>query len=186
MSKLKNPAERSSMLGQNVAVRQVGTRTMVKSRPSYKRESTPRQLEVQTKFMGAADWAKWKLTQPGQAEAYQSRTTSKMKSAYMIAVRDYLNTPEVKSIDVKKYRGAIGDLIRVHALDDFMVTKVEVEICDAAGAIIEKGEAIQSVDHNQFWIYSTTVANPLVTGTKVQVIAYDNPGNQGILDVVLP
>jgi hypothetical protein len=186
MSILKNPADRSGMLRQNVAVRQVGTRTVVKSRPSYKRESTPRQLEIQKKFLAAADWAKWKLTQPGQEEAYRSRTNSKIKSVYMVAVSDYLNAPEVKSIDAKKYRGAIGDLISIHAFDDFMVTKVEVEIRNAAGAIIEQGEAIQSTEHNQFWIYKAMVANPVVTGITVKAIAYDNPGNQGILDVVLP
>jgi len=186
MSTLKNPADRSGMLGQNVAVRQVGTRTLVKSRPSYKRESTPKQLEVQQKFLGAADWATWKLTQPGQEEAYQPRASSKMKSAYMVAVTDYLNAPKVKSIDAKKYGGAVGDRITVHALDDFMVAKVEVEIRDASGAIIEQGEAIQSPGHNQFWIYTATVAVSSMTGVKILAIAYDNPGNQGVLEVVMP
>ncbi len=185
MSTLKNPASRSSMLGQNVAVRQVGSRMVVKSRPPHKQTSTDKQIAVRKKFLGAADWARWQLDQPGKKESYQARTTPKLKSAYLVAVSDYLNSPEVTVVDSIEYTGEVGSSINVRATDDFKVIRVKVVIRDAADRIIEQGEAIQSPSHNQLWTYHATVANANMPGTKLKAIAFDNPGNEGTREIVL-
>ncbi len=72
---------------------------------------------------------------------YTTGITPKKKSAYMVALNDHLTSPVVESINAIKYCGAIGDLIVVRASDDFMVASVTVTITDAAGGIIEQGEA---------------------------------------------
>ena len=84
---------------------------------------------------------------------------------------DYLSVPKVSSIDLLDYRGAVGDTIVVHAVDDFMVTKVKVVIADADGAILEEGEAGPDAQRVNLWEYKATVANPMLSGTTVLAVA---------------
>jgi len=73
----------------------------------------------------------------------------------------------------------------VKATDDFMVTKVKIVITNAAGAIIEQGEAAQDANKSDQWEYKATIANSPLAGTKILAVAYDRPGNKGTGEVVL-
>lgn len=95
-----------------------------------------------------------------------------------------MSPPVVRSIDTRKYKGAIGDKIEVLAFDDFRVTTVQVEIHTADGTLLEIGNAVLSTN-GVVWIYAATQENTLLTGSKINAIATDVPGNEGALEVTL-
>ena len=57
--------------------------------------------------------------------------------------------------------------------------KVKIVITDAAGVLIEEGDAGPDALKVNLWGYKATAANPTLTGTKIRAIAYDRPGNTG-------
>jgi hypothetical protein len=186
MSKIVKQTDLSGMLGRNVTVREVGNKTLVSSRPRYKlKGKTEKQLDFQEKFQEAAQYAKRQIAIDESRVLYESGITTQKRSAFVVAVTDYLKAPRVKSLDVIGYRGVIGNTITVVAKDDFMVTKVVVIITDATGAILEQGEAAPDVTRADHWQYNAVVANPSLTGTRLEVIAYDRPGNTGRASKVL-
>ncbi len=90
------------------------------------------------------------------------------------------------AIEAPKYHGVIGDIIRVHATDDFQVIKVTITITGADGVVIEEGDAIDGrpARINQ-WEYKAVATNPTLKGTKIMAVAYDRPGNKGMAEIVL-
>ena len=142
MNPIIDKTELSGMLGESVSLRKVNGRVVVKNRPRRKMTSTSEALAaVKAKFLEAVAYAKRQMEQPDAREEYATGITAKIKSAFGVAFRDYLVAPTVGPIFTIDYHGAIGDLIAVKATDDFMVTKVKIVITDAAGSVIEQGDA---------------------------------------------
>ena len=88
-----------------------------------------------------------------------------------------MNAPTVQHIDISGYRGRAGDTIAIRAVDDFSVTKVSVQIRNAAGTLIEEGEAAKGLN---CWRYRVTVPNLSISGSTIRATAFDRPGNTGI------
>ena len=88
------------------------------------------------------------------------------QSAHILAVRDKLTPPTVDEIFFDEYTGKVGDKITIEADDDFKVVSVSVEIINAVGALVEKGEAVMDEDGID-WIYTTTVANEPFEGSRI-------------------
>ena len=174
------------MLGESVSVRKVSNRIVVKNRPKLKMgKPTDGQAAFQRKFRAASQYAKKQIAQPEANTLYAARINGKRDSAYRVAMTDYLTTPVVEAIDALLYRGVVGGVIVVTAFDDFMVTTVKIVITNAAGVVIEEGEAILDAMGNDKWQYKATIANPSLAGTKIQAVAYDRPGNTGTAQIVL-
>jgi hypothetical protein len=186
MSTTNNQTELSGMLGGIVSVRKVGGRVVVTNRPKRKLSNpTDKQVAIQEKFQEAAQYASRQIAVEESRAMYAAGITTRKRNAYIVAVSDYLSAPKLRSIDTIDYHGAVGDPIVVLAKDDFMVTKVKIVITNAAGAIIEQGDAGPDAMKADHWGYKATAANPTLTGTKIQAIAYDRPGNVGTAELVL-
>jgi hypothetical protein len=186
MSSNKNRSDVSGLLGESLRVRKVNGDVVVKNKPERKMTTqSAKQILIKEKFLEASAWAKEQLEKPESKAFYKAAISGKLTSAYMVAVSDYLNAPKVKGIDTRRYKGAIGDKIVVNAFDEFGVTRVEVFITDAAGNVIEQGEAPRDAERKFYWNYIATAANVPVTGTKILAIAYDKPGNEGSLEIAL-
>jgi len=95
-----------------------------------------------------------------------------------------MSPPVVKTIGTSAYTGVIGSTITIRAVDDFRVTGVLVEIFATSGTLLEKGNAMQ-LTNGVDWIYTATLANATLTGSKINAIATDVPGNTGTLSVTL-
>ena len=68
----------------------------------------------------------------------------------------------------------------VHAVDDFKVTRVRVEIFNSKNKLIEKGEAF--TDKNAVvWVYVVSAANENIKGCYIRATAFDTPGNEAVL-----
>ena len=185
MSKTKQ-TELSGLLGESVSVRKVRGRVVITNhRPRPNTEVSPARAAVLAKFREAAQYAKQQISLPASRELYQKGITSSLRSAYGVAMGDYLAEPKVHFIETIGYRGNVGDMIDVKATDDFMVTGVKVVITASDGTVIEEGEAGPDQLKINIWSYQTTVANPSLPGTTIKAIAFDRPGNKASLEVTL-
>lgn len=177
------------MLGESVILRNVRNQTVVKTRPkqrlSREGKDNNKQDAARQRFGEAIQWARLQLASPESRALYLKGITDKKRTAFVVALTDYLNAPEVSIFNVRGYRGNAGDLIVVKASDDFEVTSVEVEIRDPSGGIIEAGDATRDTSRINLWQYRATVANATLTGTKIRVFAYDRPGNSSEAEIVL-
>ena len=176
----------SGMVGDTVVFRTVRGQLQMANVPGKRTgKASQKQAAVQRKFQEATKYAKKQISQPEFNTLYASGITDKKHSAYLVAMNDYLIAPTVESIDTLNYRGVLGDVIVVKAIDDFMVTKVKVIITNAAGAIIEEGEAGPDVMRSNQWEYKATATNSTLTGSKIRAVAYDRPGNTGKAEILL-
>jgi hypothetical protein len=152
-------------------------------RRSIKKQK-PKERENRERFQEATIYAKKCMENPEIKALYKTGITEKKSAAIRVALTDYLNAPVVHYIRTFDYKGNIGDPIRIMATDDFMVTKVEVEIVTPDGKRLEKGQAVRNARREHMWRYTATKVNEKVIGTKIKVVASDRPGNIGSREFV--
>jgi len=166
----------SGKLGNQIVFRQgKGGQMIVSVRPSTGRNFNPAQQAQQDAFRMAIAYAK-----SAKDEAiYIAKAQGTTRSSYNAAVADWFGKPEVLEIDTTDWRGASEEIIRVQAQDDTQVTKVHVQITDAAGTVLEQGDAVAA--NGLWWEYTTTTNVPSMTNAKVRATAHDLPGNKHML-----
>jgi hypothetical protein len=133
------------------------------------------QVQTRDRFKLATIWARMILADPAMHAAYTEKATEG-KTAYVVALTDYLKPPRISEISATVYKGHAGDVISVAAFDDFMVKEVMVRIRDAAGNLLEEGPC-QPDSFGMFWLYIATVEVADLTGVQITAIATDNPGH---------
>jgi hypothetical protein len=148
--------------------------------PINTRPPTEAQRGVREQFRLAAAYARAVRTDETLAARYAAAARAKGILSFPFTIRDYLNPPEVLSIDTAGYAKAIGNAIEVRATDDLEVTGVMVSIHDANDAVLEQGPAILTAG---LWRYMTTTAAP--TAASVKAVATGQPGNTGNRSVLL-
>src|SRR6185295_1764619 len=128
-----NDSSFSGMLGESVTVRQVKGKLVVKNRRKRQLghvtdapKNTSKRDAAKARFLEAVQYGQQQISVPASKALYVKRITDKRRSAYAVAMIDYLIAPTVHRIDTVDYHGVIGDTITVKATDDFMVTKVKI------------------------------------------------------------
>jgi hypothetical protein len=159
-----------------------GRTVLAKQRGASSKPPTAEGLAVQSRFKTAVDYALNAMNNPAIKAAYAAAAPRGV-SAYNMALGDAAQSPVVSKIDSTNYHGAVGDKLVIDATDNFKVTGIVVTIDSAAGALIETGSAV--LDDNKNWIYTATVANAVIAGSKITAVASDLPGNTGTLSVTL-
>jgi hypothetical protein len=173
-------------LGKELVFREWEGKTVVAKAPKARTgPATTEQLKIQENFTLAAKYARSVMegTDQGIRDAYTARLKPR-QNLFSRAVADFMSPPVVKNIGTSGYTGVVGSTITIRAVDDFRVTGVLVEIFAASGALLEKGNAVQQTNGID-WIYTTTQANAVLTGSKISAIATDVPGNTGSQVVTL-
>ena len=162
-----------------------GKTVVAKAPKSRTGKPTPAQEQNQENFLLATKYATAvkEGTDQGIRDAYAAALKPR-QNLYSRAVADFISPPIVKSIDASAYTGVVGSTITIRAIDDFRVTGVLVEIFSASGGLLEKGNAIQQ-NNGIDWTYTTTQANAVLAGSKINAMATDVPGNTGTLVVTL-
>jgi hypothetical protein len=160
-----------------------GVTIISKKRRASSIAPTDAMLAVRAKFLTAVAYGKKAIKNAATKALYNSAATG-MLSGFNLATADAFTPPVVNSIAVDKYHGAVGDPITIDATDDFKVNGVSVAIHDAAGNLIEQGNAVLQTDSPD-WLYTATVANAAPAGCKISATATDLPGNTGSLVVTL-
>ncbi len=174
----------SGRFGDQLVYRQRGGKTIVARRPKKKTvPASEHQLKVQELFAEAVLYAKTVISDEAKKAVYQAKAKP-YKSAYLLALSDFLRVPEIRKYNVSDYAGQIGDQISIRVFDDFKVEWVKLIIKDRTDNTIEEGLAMPS-ENMVDWIYTVTAANPNFSGTKLIISAADMPGNTSIQEVIL-
>ncbi|HRI78445.1 MAG TPA: hypothetical protein PLR06_02825 [Cyclobacteriaceae bacterium] len=175
----------SGKLGNTIVYKNWQGQVLMTNMPSKRRFISDKQKAMKERFREATHYAKCEMKDPESKAEYKKGITLNKNAAFRVAVSDFLNPPEVHYIKVPGYSGAIGEMIRIKATDDFKVIEVRVSIIDATGKVLERGNASPSPRKRQLWRYITTVTNENVNGTVIKVTAYDKPRNEGKGELVI-
>jgi hypothetical protein len=111
-------------------------------------------------------------------DIYLERERETGTTAYNIALSDWFVAPKVLQINVDRWTGKPGQVIRVKARDNVGVSNVSVMICDADGKLLEAGEASLAEPGSAWWEYTTQTSVPLLPFPSVKAMAQDLPGNR--------
>lgn len=187
MAKIKKPnkAFKSALLSEVVAPKMYRNRLVMSQVTFPKPSKSKKKKEANDRFAHANQYAKNVLKRPGMKELYAKGINARLSNTHTVAVTDYLNPPVIHDINIKDYHGTAGDKLRIRATDDFQVTSVEVRIINKEGHTLEKGAALKNKRKPSSWVYTTTVNNTQLEGTKIQVTAKDRPGNEVEMHVVV-
>jgi hypothetical protein len=122
-------------------------------------------------------YAKNQMENPEAKAAYEANAKGAgQPNAYNIAVADFFHAPDIEEVDFSAYTGAVGNTIRVRAIDDFKVEAVTIEIYNPDGSMVESGNAIKQANGLD-WVYTATALNEDLSGDRVVIKASDMPGN---------
>lgn len=165
----------SGKIGNLLVFRNRAGKTIVSKAPKKQTEWSEAQEKHRLRFQEAVLYAKNAIVNPATKEAYQAGV-KEGKTAYNVAVADFLNAPSINEIDVSKYNGQIGNYIQVRAVDDFEVKEVTVTIQNSDGTEVENGVAVQQ-ESGIWWRYTATATNETLEGDKIIIRVSDIPGN---------
>jgi len=165
----------SGKLGNAVVFRRVGRKIVMARVPDrWRKEPVGKQIGTCDEFKFASKWAKKTLENPEMLAAYREKAGNG-RSAYNVAIKDYLTSPVVSDIDVSKYHGHAGDRITVTAKKDFRVKEVTVSIIGPGGVELEHGTCTPGVSWKQ-WHYTASAEAGNPAGLMVTAVAKDYPG----------
>lgn len=117
------------------------------------------QLAHQVRMKEAALYGKGAQYHP----VYVALAETSTLTGYNWAFADRMKPPVIHAVE--RVEGGI----RVRASDNVGVVRVEVQVLDEAGAVLTKGEAVQT--SKEVWVYATAVAG------RVVARAWDLAGN---------
>lgn len=162
----------------NLILRVVAGRSIASMMPDYsKRKWSQAQKDCRKRFGAAVKNSTMMMKDPEKKSYYVSRAKP-MQHAENVAISDYLLKPEIEEIDTSKYKGEVGDTIKVSAFDRYKVVAVFVMILSANGFEVESGMASERhFTGSGQWIYKALNANPSWKGGNVIVKVTDFPGN---------
>ncbi len=176
----------SGTIGKQLTVSQRGGQAILskaKEKKGKRYKFSPKQLDVQSKFANAADYASDVKADPDMVAAYMA-IAKPGQNANNLAIRDFYNAPEIHSFKADGYTGKAGQKILVRATDDFRVYQVVVAIYSASGTLVEEGNALLGRNGIE-WTYTTVKDNRSYKGYKVKAMAEDLPGNQTFEEIIL-
>lgn len=176
----------SGKLG-NLVLRQVGGQTVVQAAeaPGRRAPRSPAQQAHLDRMYRAQLYAKAQVRDPTAKARYTTGIDQRRRSAYAVAIADYMHAPEITAVDMRSYHGQPGDPIFITATDDFAVAGVAVRLYEADGALLEEGLA-ERLATGPGWRYIGRAAAALAHGGRVEAEARDYPGNVARREVVVP
>jgi hypothetical protein len=164
----------TDVLGGAFMYRARSGKTMITKAPILERGNNKTPKRHLAAILEASTYANFARTQ----EVYLHQEQITGISAYCFALEDWFSGPRVLKIDVDAWTGRAGQSIRVKARDNLKVAAVAVVIRDAAGNVLEMGEAMPSPASGPWWTYTTQSRVPMNPFPCVEAIAVDLPGNR--------
>ena len=175
----------SGKFGKKIVFRVVKGVTVASRKSTTNTVRTEKQIAHRDRFRLAANYAKAKMLDPDTKADYKQMAGDKaFASAFAAAVKDFLLKPEIHSINLAEYAGAVGSTIPVTVSDNAKTIRVKVSIILANGSVLESGDA--SLTNGDIeWKYVTTQALASLAGNKIVVTAIDRPGNETVQEKLL-
>lgn len=141
---------------------------------------SPARLARRERFSRAVAWASRFLRDPDTRAHYEALAKRKGKRTYDLMKSDFLKPPVVEQVDVSDYSGGRGDLIKIKARDNVMVTAVRVSLLLEDGETLEEGDATETY---RGWTYKARRPAPAGSTVRIVATATDRPGGDHTLEV---
>lgn len=171
-------------LSKQFVLKQYGDVTIVTAYPDMSKvKKTEKQKKENQKFRHAMAYARAQMKDPTAKAAYKARAKG-LQKPHNVAIADFYNPPEIRSIRARNFQGHQGDVILINAIDDFMVVKVSLEVTDSYATLLETGDAQQINKWN--WKYQLQHTYETLASLHVTATAWDKPGNMAMGEVVMP
>jgi hypothetical protein len=164
----------SGKIGDLLVFRQRDGQTIVSKVPEKSTAVSDKQLAQRKRFQEAVIYGQTVFALPEMKAAYEA-AHKKGKSAFNVAVADFLHAPDIEHIDLSGYAGNVGDVIYITASDDFAMASVHVSITNADQSLVEEGNAVPEIGKR--WKYVSSQQNESLDGDKIVISAADMPGN---------
>lgn len=159
-----------------------GERTVAYIKKERKSEKSQAELERDANWAEARAYASSvKESNAALWALYKLVGKERKISPFALAIGDYLKVPSFKPLDLKDYKGRVGDPIQIHALDNMGLVSVEVLIEKQDGTDVEKGMAVEMGARTGFWVYTATQPLPRGTDIFVEVVGIDHAGHRANL-----
>jgi len=156
-----------------------GERTVAYIRKERKGEKSEAELERDENWAEARAYANSvKASNPDLWELYRQVGKERKVSPCALAIGDYLKPPSFRPLDLKDYKGQVGDPIQIHAVDNIGLASVEVSIDRQDGTELEKGVAVELGTRTGFWVYTATQPVTLGTDVFIEVVGLDYAGHR--------
>ena len=96
--------------------------------------------------------------------------------AFALAMADYLTKPSFDPLDLREYKGQVGNLIKMRAFDAVGLVSVEVALYRVEGPEIERALAVEMGTRTGFWHYTATQPVALGSDIFIEVVGVDYAG----------
>ena len=126
----------------------------------------------------AQAYAKSVKADPGKWEFYKMVAKEKKMPVHALLVGDYLGSPSFKPLDLREYKGQVGNLIKIQAFDAVGLVSCEVAIYSVDGPEIERGMAVEMGTRTGFWHYTATQPVALGSDVFIEVTGVDYAGKR--------
>ena len=126
---------------------------------------TEAQVASRADFKAASAFARTVKANPALLAFYEPIAKQREVTVRVVAMGDYLKKPTLKPLDLYHYKGQIGDMIEIRAVDALGLAELHVKIVAQDGTPIESGPAIEESERSGKWIYKAIAE--VAIGTNV-------------------
>ncbi|MCX6246661.1 MAG: hypothetical protein NTW10_02910 [Bacteroidetes bacterium] len=166
----------SGIFGNQVVLKNRRGRSVITIPPARpKKAPTVKQSAARERLRLAAAYAARAMQDPVLQAEYAAKAR-KGRSAYHLALIDFLRSPFILQADTSGYHGNKGDKITISAGDDFKLVSVTLKISSHDGTLVEEGDCVISMPSGQY-VYAAREQLPSTDGVVILVRATDLPGN---------
>ncbi len=153
----------------------INGRTFLTKNPVFRRRKwSGQQKRGHGRMALATDYAKASWADPAAKAFYEEvRRARKAWRAFSLATGDFLNAPEIHTIEVLPRNKGGHPVVRIGATDDIGVVRVEVTIRSGKGALLERGAASAKDGRWRYEVQSWRGSETV----EIEVQAYDRPTN---------
>jgi hypothetical protein len=132
-------------------------------------------------FKIAVRYAVRAIKDPERHAFYLSRLHDGL-NAYNLAISDFMNKPVISAVDIRKARSRDAYLVRVHAKDEFMVTRVQLMLSGLDG----KGRSAEATRYRKTDIWTYRIDGEQLSQIHtIRALAYDYPGHFAEMDYTI-
>src|ERR1039457_1629745 len=153
-------------------------KTFMSPYPDYSKiKWSKNQKAIRIHFREEMIWTRQTLSDPEKRKYYRKRA-KRGQSIWQAAMSDFLKKPGISLIDAGGYKGRKGDVIRIRAVDNFLVSSILITIINALGIEVESCVIPNPNPGSMVELeYKTMESNPDWQGGRVVVRVTDSPGN---------
>jgi hypothetical protein len=158
-----------------------GKKVYVSIKPEGTSDPSEKQVAQRRYFKKAVNYATSVMADETSRAFYEDLAQRRETTARALCMGDFLNSPTIDDLNLSQYKGSIGDQILITTNDDIGVVRVNVQLTETDGRVIEKGQAVELGAGSGNWAYTATTHISTGSYILIEAEAYDRPGHRTVV-----